>query len=274
VQTAAIGGLTKTSSDSVNRKIPVLGNLPFIGRFFSYEETIDAQLETIIFVTVGLANPEHIDMDTGLPAGTRLAQRHQIQETSDRRIEEEKLNLFHTKKMTEMEEELLKLREANQKLIEKQEAKEKKAAQEEAEGIAKEKAKADAAAAEEALAAEEEAAQEAAAKEAAAAEEEAADLSADLSAVALAKEEELVAPVDDVVLPAVDPVVDLPVVEPVEAPVDPSTNFSSDLPSIVQGIPAEEPSAEKKPSLEKILESLEPATNDFAGGAATTNTTE
>ncbi len=179
-QTAAIGGLTKTSSDSVDRKIPFLGTLPLVGRFFSYEETIDAQVETIIFVTVGLANPEHIDMDTGLPTGARLTQRHQIQEAADRRIEIEKRNLFQVNKVAETEEELEKLRAANQKLIEKKEAEKLEAAEKEAEAI---------------------------------------------------------------------------------APIDPSVNFSSDLPSVVQGMPQQDPVIEKDLSIQKIIESLSPETN-------------
>ncbi len=299
-QTAAIGGLTQTKESISENKIPWLGNIPVVGRLFSYKQTILDQNETIIFVTVGLANPSSINMETGLPARTRLAQRYTIREAAELRIAKEEANLLQTKENMELQKELKKLREANRKLTEKQEEIDAKATEKEAKAIAKEKAKADAAAA------------EAAAKEAASiAKAEAAAGRASLSERADPAAEDVdeevvpaVAPVEkettpievpaaEVIVPAVAPVESegraslseraaetevgqAESAEPIETPVDPSTNFSSDLPSIVQGIPAEEPTAEKKPSLEKIIESLEPApvADDFGGGIMDTNSTK
>jgi len=119
-QTAAIGGLTQVLDSTKESKIPWLGSIPFLGRFFSYEQEIKEQNETIIFVTVGLANPSSIDVDTGLPDNTRLAQRYQIREGADLRIDRAERNLLRTKENAEMKKELQRLRATNQKLLEKQ----------------------------------------------------------------------------------------------------------------------------------------------------------
>jgi len=264
-QTAAIGGLTETEERQTENKIPWLGSLPLVGRFFSYQQTILDQKETIIFVTVGLANPSSIDMETGLPSRTKLAQRYAIREAAELRIAKEEAALLKVKEEIELQKELLDLREANQKLIEKQaatetkavekqEAEEVKAAEKEAKAIANEKAKADAAAA-----------------------QAAEDAQKALAVEELIEEAPVDLPAED---PAEEPVVEEVIsVKEVTTPVDPSANFSSDLSSIAQGVveqasATEEPVAEKKPSLEKIIESLEPVEDNFGGGSAATNSTK
>ncbi len=79
-QTAAIGGLTEVTDAETERKIPVLGSIPFLGRLFSWKQTISDQRETIIFVTVGLANTLEIDVETGLPEDSELARRQLIRD--------------------------------------------------------------------------------------------------------------------------------------------------------------------------------------------------
>jgi type II secretory pathway component GspD/PulD (secretin) len=75
-RTVAIGGLTETEDrENVNR-IPLLGDIPFLGRYlFTHTHTEKAQKETIIFVTVGLAVPATMQQDAGLPEDTELARR-------------------------------------------------------------------------------------------------------------------------------------------------------------------------------------------------------
>lgn len=74
-KTVAIGGLTDTSDRDETTKIPVLGDIPIIGKYlFSHTSKSKAQQETIIFVTVGLATPTAIGETTGLPEDTELAQ--------------------------------------------------------------------------------------------------------------------------------------------------------------------------------------------------------
>lgn len=72
-QTVAIGGLTGTEDKEVVKKIPVLGDIPLIGKYlFSHTSTKKEQDETIIFVTVGLAKPEEMNSTTGVPSGGAL----------------------------------------------------------------------------------------------------------------------------------------------------------------------------------------------------------
>lgn len=68
-QTVAIGGLTSTEDREVVSKVPFLGDIPLLGRYlFSHKETRKYQDETIIFVTVGLANPDELSESTGVPS--------------------------------------------------------------------------------------------------------------------------------------------------------------------------------------------------------------
>jgi type II secretory pathway component GspD/PulD (secretin) len=83
-QTAAIGGLTQATESQEERKVPVLGSIPFLGRLFSWKQTVHDQDETIIFVTVGLANTQEINADTGLPGDAELARRQVIQDRNRR----------------------------------------------------------------------------------------------------------------------------------------------------------------------------------------------
>ncbi|MEI6563276.1 MAG: secretin N-terminal domain-containing protein [bacterium] len=78
-KTAAIGGLTETTDRDNVVKIPLLGDIPLLGKyFFSYTHKQHMQTETIIFVTVGLANPRTIQSEEGLPEETALTQPHLI----------------------------------------------------------------------------------------------------------------------------------------------------------------------------------------------------
>lgn len=114
-QTAAIGGLTQTTSDDIERKIPLLGSLPVIGRFFSYSAKTHDQVETVIFVTVGLANPEHINMATGLPEESSLTMRHNAKMKATRQIKAEELKLLEMQEAERADESLQKLQTAEQK---------------------------------------------------------------------------------------------------------------------------------------------------------------
>ncbi len=76
-KTAAIGGLTETEEREEVKKVPLLGDIPLIGKYlFTHTHKRRTQTETIIFVTVGLANPKTLQRDEGLPEDTTLAQKH------------------------------------------------------------------------------------------------------------------------------------------------------------------------------------------------------
>ena len=66
--TAVIGGLSKTEEEDVDDGIPYLRKLPWIGqRLFGSKSRQKVQYEIIVCVTVGIAKPEALPKDIGLP---------------------------------------------------------------------------------------------------------------------------------------------------------------------------------------------------------------
>lgn len=82
-RTVAIGGLTTTDDRETIKKIPVLGDIPIIGKYlFSHTHTEKSQDEVIIFVTVGMASPESITVSAGIPSEGKLIHRHLAQQAA------------------------------------------------------------------------------------------------------------------------------------------------------------------------------------------------
>jgi type IV pilus assembly protein PilQ len=80
-RTVAIGGLTETRDEEQVNKIPLLGDIPIIGKYlFSHTHTQKVQDEVIIFVTVSLAEPESLREESGIPEGGRLIHQHLTRE--------------------------------------------------------------------------------------------------------------------------------------------------------------------------------------------------
>jgi type II secretory pathway component GspD/PulD (secretin) len=72
--TAVIGGLTQTSDREVVKKVPVLGDIPWLGKYlFSHTTTQKIQTETIIFVTVGIVKADSASQ-VSVPEGAKLVQ--------------------------------------------------------------------------------------------------------------------------------------------------------------------------------------------------------
>lgn len=88
-QTAAIGGLTEVTDSIKERKIPLLGSIPLLGRLFSWKQTVSDQTETIIFVTVGLANTQDIDLQESLPEDSELARRRLIRDRNEKELRDQ-----------------------------------------------------------------------------------------------------------------------------------------------------------------------------------------
>lgn len=79
-QTAAIGGLTDTEDSKQTSKIPILGDIPLIGKYlFSHTSDAKKQVETIIFVTLSLAQPEYLNPNQGIPEQAELVHKRMIQ---------------------------------------------------------------------------------------------------------------------------------------------------------------------------------------------------
>lgn len=101
-RTVAIGGLTETHDRERVTKIPLLGDIPLIGKYlFSHTHKEKAQKETVIFVTVGLAHPGSIQTETGLPEDTELARRQLIRAKYNRQKRD--ANLLETQRAFEAE---------------------------------------------------------------------------------------------------------------------------------------------------------------------------
>ena len=72
-ETAVIGGLSKTIEYDYDNGIPYLCDIPWIGNtLFGGKTRKKEQREIIIFVTVGLADPEDLKSDVGLPKNAVL----------------------------------------------------------------------------------------------------------------------------------------------------------------------------------------------------------
>ncbi len=117
-QTAAIGGLTEISESEVVRKVPVLGSIPLLGRLFRWEQTVRGQKETIIFVTVGLANTHNLDPNDGMPADSELARLQMIQDDNTRRIRELSREYYSAEEEDKLNDALNELDRREQKRIE------------------------------------------------------------------------------------------------------------------------------------------------------------
>lgn len=66
--TAVIGGLSRTVEEDVDTGIPYLRKIPWAGqKLFGWKSRQKVQKEIIIFVTLGIANPDELPKDLGLP---------------------------------------------------------------------------------------------------------------------------------------------------------------------------------------------------------------
>ena len=71
--TAVIGGLSKTTEEQVDTGIPWLRDIPWIGdKLFGSKRRRKVQKEILVFVTVGMANPQDIKEDVGMPKNAVL----------------------------------------------------------------------------------------------------------------------------------------------------------------------------------------------------------
>jgi type II secretory pathway component GspD/PulD (secretin) len=85
-QTVAIGGLTSSSEEDTVTKIPFLGDIPFIGKYlFSHTSTDHKQTETIIFVTLSIADPDNLDENMGVPEDSKLVYKRLLKQRLDKK---------------------------------------------------------------------------------------------------------------------------------------------------------------------------------------------
>ncbi|HEY5652799.1 MAG TPA: hypothetical protein VIR63_00305 [Pontiella sp.] len=118
-QTAAIGGLSEVTDSEIERKVPILGSVPMLGRLFSWKQNVKGQEETIIFVTVGLANTQNIREDIGMPADAELARRRVIRDRNNQQKREMDRSYFKAQESEKLEDLLLLMEQSEQNRLEK-----------------------------------------------------------------------------------------------------------------------------------------------------------
>lgn len=121
-QTAAIGGLTEVEEGDVEKKVPFLGSIPLIGRLFKWNQKLNGQKETIIFVTVGLANTENIKEADGLPEDTELARRRVIRDRNNKILREHGRAYFEVQDGERIDDTLKKMDAEERRRLEKRQA--------------------------------------------------------------------------------------------------------------------------------------------------------
>ncbi len=87
-KTVAIGGLTETNDEEAVKKVPILGDIPIIGKYlFTHRHTEKEQDEVIIFVSVDMGNPGDLEANEGIPSEGKLIHAHmraaQVQKAKD-----------------------------------------------------------------------------------------------------------------------------------------------------------------------------------------------
>lgn len=94
-QTVAIGGLTDTTDSKQTSKIPLLGDIPIIGKYlFSHTKDVKSQIETIIFVSLTLVDPKALTDDQGIPYRAELVHKAQIKAEVRKREMNEEIRLL------------------------------------------------------------------------------------------------------------------------------------------------------------------------------------
>ncbi len=90
-QTVAIGGLTDVQDRKQTTRVPYLGRIPVIGKLlFSHTRDVKKQVETIIFVTLSVADPDDLEHVSGIPEDSRLIHTRLLREQALRMEEEQK----------------------------------------------------------------------------------------------------------------------------------------------------------------------------------------
>jgi type II secretory pathway component GspD/PulD (secretin) len=92
-RTVAIGGLTQSDDGNNVKKIPILGDIPVLGKYlFRHEHDEKKQDEVIIFVSVGVMNAQQLVTISGIPEDGRLIHEHLARREAEERAKLEKIS--------------------------------------------------------------------------------------------------------------------------------------------------------------------------------------
>jgi type II secretory pathway component GspD/PulD (secretin) len=92
-QTAVIGGLTETTREDQQTKVPFLSSIPLIRHLFTYTSTADVQKENVIFVTVTLEDGKSFDLEKAVKTSP-LTRKQQIREDNNQVVQDRDVELF------------------------------------------------------------------------------------------------------------------------------------------------------------------------------------
>jgi type II secretory pathway component GspD/PulD (secretin) len=107
-QTAVIGGLTETSKEESESKVPILGDLPLLGRFFSYNSTANVQKENVIFVTVSLEDGQSFDIEKTIKQSP-LTRQQMIYDENQQVVDDKVIDSFRIQDQIRVEKAIEKL---------------------------------------------------------------------------------------------------------------------------------------------------------------------
>jgi type II secretory pathway component GspD/PulD (secretin) len=107
-QTAVIGGLTETTQQNIEKKVPILGSLPLLKKLFSYTSAEDVQKENVIFVTVTLEDGKNFDLERSIQKSP-LTRRQLIREDNNQIIDDQAIDLFKAKDQGRITDEVKRL---------------------------------------------------------------------------------------------------------------------------------------------------------------------
>ena len=104
-QTAVIGGLTETTKQDKESKVPILSSIPLIRQLFTYTHTEDVQLENVIFVTVTLEDGKKFDLDRANKKSP-LTRKQLIREEGNQTVDDRDVELFKAREDDRVKEDV------------------------------------------------------------------------------------------------------------------------------------------------------------------------
>jgi type II secretory pathway component HofQ len=104
-QTAVIGGLTETSKEEQQKKVPFLSSIPLIRHLFTYTFTADVKKENVIFVTVTLEDGKSFDLAKSVKTSP-LTRKQLILENNNQIVQDRDVELFTKQEEGRMAEDI------------------------------------------------------------------------------------------------------------------------------------------------------------------------
>ncbi|TAN38156.1 MAG: hypothetical protein EPN23_03055 [Verrucomicrobia bacterium] len=112
-RTVAIGGLVSDNNQENVSKIPLLGDIPIIGKYlFSHSHTDRKKSEVIIFVSVTIVKAEKIKDSDGVPSGSKLLHKFTTNEKLEQ-IEDQRQRAEEEKAVKKVEDKTTKKQRAS-----------------------------------------------------------------------------------------------------------------------------------------------------------------